>query len=46
MAIATTKEPFFFYSVLAMVYVVLALLSGKAQMLIEKRVNKNIVKER
>jgi len=45
MAIATTKEPFFFYSVLAMVFVVLALLSGKAQMLIEKRVNKNMVKE-
>lgn len=45
MAIATTKEPFFFYSVLAMVYVVLALLSGKAQMLMEKRVNRNTVKE-
>ena len=41
MAIATTKEPFFFYIVLAMVFVLLALLSGKAQILMEKRVNKH-----
>jgi polar amino acid transport system permease protein len=43
MAIATTKEPFFFYSVLAMVFVVLALISGKAQTLLENRVNRNMV---
>lgn len=43
MAIATTKEPFFFYTVLAMVYVVLAFLSGKAQMVMERRVTKNIL---
>lgn len=42
MAIATTKEPFFFYSVLAAVYVMLAFLSGKAQMVMENRVNKNM----
>ncbi len=46
MAIATTKEPFFFYSVLALVFVLLAFLSGKAQSLMEKRVNKNLVGER
>ncbi len=46
MAIATTKEPFFFYSVLALVFVLLAFLSGKAQVLMEKRVNKNLVGER
>ena len=43
MAIATTKEPFFFYTVLATVYVTLAFLSGKAQTHIERRVNRNTI---
>jgi polar amino acid transport system permease protein len=43
MAIATTKEPFFFYTVLATVYVALAFLSGKAQTNMERRLNRNIV---
>ncbi len=42
MAIATTKEPFFFYTVIALIYVTLALISGKAQVVIEKRVSQNI----
>ena len=46
MAIATTKEPFFFYSVLALVFVLLAFLSGKAQVLMEKKANRNLVGER
>lgn len=37
MAIATTKEPFFFYSVLAFIYVVLAFLSGRVQGVLEYR---------
>jgi len=37
MAIATTKEPFFFYSVLAIIYVVLAFLSGRLQSVLEHR---------
>ncbi|MCW8803600.1 MAG: ABC transporter permease subunit [Ignavibacteriaceae bacterium] len=45
MAIATTKEPFFFYSVLATVYVVLSFISGRVQTVMEKRVNKNLVSE-
>jgi len=45
MAIATTKEPFFFYLVLATVFVVLAFLSGKAQMVMEKHINKSLVVE-
>jgi polar amino acid transport system permease protein len=43
MAIATTKEPFFFYTVLAAVYVALSFLSGKAQTHMEMRVNRNTV---
>ncbi len=43
MAIATTKEPFFFYTVLALVYVSLSFISGRGQMLIERRVNRNMV---
>ena len=46
MAIATTKEPFFFYAVLALVFVFLAFISGKAQTAIEKRVNGTMVRER
>lgn len=37
MAIATTKEPFFFYSVLAVIYVLLALISGQIQAALERR---------
>jgi len=37
MAIATTKEPFFFYSVLALIYVTLAFLSGRVQAVLERR---------
>ncbi|MCV6594790.1 MAG: hypothetical protein OIF48_17705, partial [Silicimonas sp.] len=37
MAIATTKEPFFFYSVLAAIYVTLAFLSGRLQLWLERR---------
>jgi len=43
MAIATTKEPFFFYTILALVYVSLSFISGRAQMFIELRVNRNMV---
>lgn len=46
MAIATTKEPFFFYTVIALVYVVLAFLSGLLQTKMEKRVNLTIVEEK
>ena len=42
MAIATTKEPFFFYSVLAGVYVMLAFLSGRVQMWLERLTNQNM----
>jgi polar amino acid transport system permease protein len=37
MAISTTKKPFFFYTVLALIYVALALLSGIGQALLERR---------
>ena len=37
MAIATTKEPFFFYTLLALIYVTLAFLSGRVQALLERR---------
>lgn len=37
MAIATTKEPFFFYAVLAAIYVTLAFLSGRLQLWLEHR---------
>lgn len=43
MAIATTREPFFFYSVLAAVYVILAFISGQIQMVLERRANRNLV---
>ncbi|KIC11979.1 hypothetical protein RA19_04990 [Leisingera sp. ANG-M1] len=43
MAIATTREPFFFYSVLALVYVVLAFISGQIQTVLEARANRNLV---
>ncbi len=43
MAIATTKKPFFFYSVLALVFVLLALISGKAQVMFEKRANRHLI---
>lgn len=36
-AIATTKEPFFFYTVLALIYVTLAFLSGRVQAAMERR---------
>ncbi len=36
MAIATTREPFFFYSVVALIYIVLAFLSGLGQKALEK----------
>ena len=42
MAIATTKQPFFFYSVLAVVYIVLALISGQVQMMLERRSSRNL----
>ncbi|HHS94242.1 MAG TPA: ABC transporter permease subunit [Rhodobacterales bacterium] len=41
-AIATTKEPFFFYAVLAVVYVTLAFLSGQVQRVLEHRANANL----
>ena len=43
MAIATTKEPFFFYTVLAGVYVLLAFASGKVQAEMEKRASRNLI---
>ncbi|CTQ47455.1 ABC transporter permease [Roseibium aggregatum] len=43
MAIATTKEPFFFYSVIAGIFVALAYLSGLVQMRIERRTNLNLL---
>ncbi len=36
-AIATTKEPFFFYTVLALIYVTLTFLSGQVQHVLERR---------
>jgi polar amino acid transport system permease protein len=45
MAIATTKEPFFFYAVIALIYVVLAFISGLLQTRMEKRVSLTIVEE-
>lgn len=42
MAIATTKEPFFFYSVLAVIYVTLAFLSGQLQLVLERRTSANL----
>lgn len=42
MAIATTKEPFFFYTVIAIIYVILALISGKIQMALERKFNQNL----
>lgn len=43
MAIATTREPFFFYSVLALVYVALAFISGQIQNVLEVRANRNLI---
>jgi polar amino acid transport system permease protein len=42
MAIATTKEPFFFYSVLAVIYVLLAFISGRVQGVLESRASSRI----
>jgi polar amino acid transport system permease protein len=46
MAIATTKEPFFFYSVLALIFVVLAFLSGRVFVVLERRASMNLDRER
>lgn len=46
MAIATTKEPFFFYTVLALIYVVLAFLSGRAFAVLERRASANLQRGR
>lgn len=43
MAIATTREPFFFYAVLALIYVALAFISGQVQAVLERRANRNLV---
>ncbi|MDA7966950.1 ABC transporter permease subunit [Ruegeria sp.] len=43
MAIATTREPFFFYTILAIVYVILAFISGQIQTVLERRANRNLV---
>ncbi len=43
MAIATTREPFFFYSILALIYVALAFISGQIQTVLERRANRNLV---
>lgn len=43
MAIATTREPFFFYTVLAVVYVILAFISGQIQAVLERRASRNLV---
>ncbi len=39
MAIATTKEPFFFYMVVAIIFVTLSVISGLVQVVLERRVN-------
>ncbi|QGX99585.1 ABC transporter permease subunit [Roseovarius faecimaris] len=41
-AIATTKEPFFFYTVLAVIFVTLAFLSGQVQKVLERRTSANL----
>lgn len=41
-AIATTKEPFFFYTILAAIYVTLAFLSGQVQQVLERRASANL----
>jgi polar amino acid transport system permease protein len=41
-AIATTKEPFFFYTVLAVIFVTLAFLSGQVQRVMERRTSANL----
>jgi polar amino acid transport system permease protein len=41
-AIATTKEPFFFYTVLALIFVTLAFLSGQVQRVLERRTSANL----
>ncbi|OSQ51364.1 MULTISPECIES: ABC transporter permease [Rhodobacterales] len=41
-AIATTKEPFFFYTVLAVIFVSLAFLSGQVQRVLERRTSANL----
>lgn len=41
-AIATTKEPFFFYTVLAVIFVMLAFLSGQVQRVLERRTSANL----
>lgn len=41
-AIATTKEPFFFYTVLAVIFVTLAFLSGQVQRALERRTSANL----
>ncbi len=43
MAIATTREPFFFYSVLGLIYIFLAFVSSKLQVVLENRANQNLV---
>lgn len=45
-AIATTKQPFFFYVVLAGIFVTLAFLSSRGQAALEKYFNRNFVEER
>ncbi len=39
MAIATTRKPFFFYTIVAIIFVILSLISGRIQMVLERRVN-------
>lgn len=46
MAIATTREPFFFYTVLALIYVTLAFLSGRVQAVLERRANRGFAEVR
>lgn len=41
-AIATTKEPFFFYTVLAVIFVTLAFISGQVQRALERRTSANL----
>lgn len=38
-AIATTKEPFFFYTIVAIIFVVLSSISGRVQVVLERRAN-------
>ncbi|WP_271272456.1 ABC transporter permease [Aliamphritea hakodatensis] len=43
MAIATTREPFFFYSVVALIYISLAFISGLAQKALERNASQTYI---